>query len=63
MTLAAEALAEHASLSQFSVDGEPVKGALYRRWSGATLAGKSIAVANSGRERGAAGHVGLRRAG
>ncbi len=48
MMLAAEALAEHASLSQFSVDGQPVRGALYRRFSGATLAGKSIAVANSG---------------
>ena len=35
LALAAEALAEHASLAQFSVDGEPVKGALYRRWSGA----------------------------
>ena len=28
MTLAAEGLAEHASLAQFTVDGEPVKGAL-----------------------------------
>ena len=37
MTLAAEALADHASLAQFRVDGEPVKGALYRRWSGPTL--------------------------
>ena len=48
MTLAAEALAEHASLAQFRVDGEPVKGALYRRWSGPTLSGRSIVIANAG---------------
>ena len=48
MALAAEALAERASSSQFSVDGEPVEGALYRRWNGATLADRSIAVANLG---------------
>jgi alpha-2-macroglobulin len=48
MTLAAEALAERASLAQFSVDGQSVKGALYRRWSDAALLGKSIAIANAG---------------
>jgi uncharacterized protein YfaS (alpha-2-macroglobulin family) len=48
MTLAAEGLAEHASLAQFRVDGEPAKGALYRRWSGPALAGQSIVVANAG---------------
>ncbi len=48
MTLAAEALAEHASLAQFRVDGESVKGALYRRWSGPTLAGQSFVIANAG---------------
>ena len=48
MTLAAEGLAEHASLAQFRVDGEPVKGALYRRWSGPALAGQSIVIANAG---------------
>ena len=48
MTLAAEGLAEHASLAQFRVDGEPVKGALYRRWSGPTLSGQSIVIANAG---------------
>jgi uncharacterized protein YfaS (alpha-2-macroglobulin family) len=48
MTLAAEGLAEHASLAQFRVDGEPVKGALYRRWSGPTLPGRSIVIANAG---------------
>jgi uncharacterized protein YfaS (alpha-2-macroglobulin family) len=48
MTLAAEGLAEHASLAQFRVDGEPVKGALYRRWSGPALSGQSIVVSNAG---------------
>ena len=48
MTLAAEGLAEHAALAQFLVDGEPVKGALYRRWSGAALPGQSIVIANAG---------------
>ena len=48
MTLAAEGLAEHASLAQFRVDGESVKGALYRRWSGPTLAGQSFVIANAG---------------
>ena len=32
MVLAAEALAEHGSLGSFTVDGEPVKGALNRRF-------------------------------
>jgi alpha-2-macroglobulin len=48
MARAAEALAEHAAASQFSVDGEPVKGALYRRWSGPGLESRSITVVNSG---------------
>jgi hypothetical protein len=48
MTLAAEALADHASLAEFKVDGQPVKGALYRRWSAPSLAGKAITVANAG---------------
>jgi alpha-2-macroglobulin len=48
MTLAAEGLAEHASLAQFRVDGESVKGALYRRWSGPTLSARSIVIANAG---------------
>jgi alpha-2-macroglobulin len=48
MTLAAEGLAEHASLAQFRVDGEAVKGALYRRWSGPTLSGQSIVIAYAG---------------
>jgi hypothetical protein len=48
MTLAAEGLAEHASLAQFRVDGEPVKGALYRRWRGPALSGQSIVISNAG---------------
>jgi alpha-2-macroglobulin len=48
MALAAEALAEHATLAQFTVDGQPVRGALARGWSSAALAGKSIAIANTG---------------
>ena len=32
----------------FSLDGEPVKGALYRRCSGAALAGKPVLIANTG---------------
>ena len=46
--LAAEALAEHATLAQFTVDGQPVKGALARHWSGESLAGKSIEIVNTG---------------
>jgi hypothetical protein len=52
MALAAEALAEHASLGQFTVDGQPVKGALNRRWSGMGLLGQSIAIANTGQAAG-----------
>jgi alpha-2-macroglobulin len=48
MTLAAEALAEHASLAQFRVNDQAVKGGLYRRWSGPALAGQSIVIANAG---------------
>ncbi len=48
MVLAAEALAEHGSLGQFSVDGQPVKGAVNRRFGGAVLAGKILTIANAG---------------
>jgi uncharacterized protein YfaS (alpha-2-macroglobulin family) len=48
MTLAAEGLAEHASVAQFTVNGEAVKGALYRRWSGPALATQSFVIANAG---------------
>ncbi len=47
MVLAAEALAERASMSRFTVDGEAVKGALYRRFAGAASA-KPIVIANTG---------------
>ena len=49
LLIAAEALAEHQTLSQFSVDGQPVKGAIYRKWSGYALGRKLIAVANTGK--------------
>jgi hypothetical protein len=48
LTIAAEALAEHQKTSAFSVDGQPVAGALYRKWSGYALGQKLIAVANAG---------------
>jgi uncharacterized protein YfaS (alpha-2-macroglobulin family) len=48
MILAAEALAEHQSLGRFTVDGEAVKGALYRRWSGSSLPMTPIVIANEG---------------
>ncbi len=48
LAIAAEALAEHQTLSQFSVDGQPVKGAIYRKWSGYALGQKLIAIANTG---------------
>jgi uncharacterized protein YfaS (alpha-2-macroglobulin family) len=49
LLIAAEALAEHQTLSQFSVDGQPVKGAIYRKWSGYALGQKLIAIANTGK--------------
>ena len=48
MVLAAEALAEHGSLGEFSVDGQTVKGAVNRRWSGKALPVQPIAIANTG---------------
>ena len=48
MVLAAEALAEHGSQAQFSLDGQPVKGAVNRRFSGGSLAGKTVTIANTG---------------
>ena len=49
MVLAAEALAEHGGLGRFSVDGQPVKGALNRRFGDKVfLGGKSVTIANSG---------------
>jgi hypothetical protein len=49
LTIAAEALAEHQKLSEFSVDGQPVNGAIYRKWSGYALGRKLISVANTGK--------------
>ena len=49
LAIAAEALAAHQTLSQFSVDGQPVKGAVYRKWSGYALGQKLIAIANTGK--------------
>jgi len=49
LALAAEALAEHGTLSAFSVDGQPVKGAVYRKWSGYALGQKLAVVANTGK--------------
>ena len=48
MVLAAEALAEHGGLGQFSIDGQAVKGAVNRRFGGAALAGKIVTIANAG---------------
>ena len=48
IALAAEALAEHGALSQFTVDDQPVKGAVYRKWSGYALGQKVAVVANTG---------------
>jgi len=49
IVIAAEALAEHQQQSQFTVDGQPVAGAIYRKWSGYALGQKLIAVANTGK--------------
>ena len=49
MTLAAEALAAHKAQSQFTVDGQPVEGAIYRKWSGFALGQKLATIANAGK--------------
>jgi alpha-2-macroglobulin len=49
MVLAAEALAKQKTLSQFTVDGQPVEGAIYRKWSGFALGQKLITIANAGK--------------
>ena len=49
IALAAEALAEHGTLAQFSVDGQVVKGAVYRKWSGYALGQKLVVVGNAGK--------------
>jgi alpha-2-macroglobulin len=48
MVLAAEALAEHSSASLFTVDGQPQKGAIYRKWSGFGLNGTLATIVNTG---------------
>ena len=49
IALAAEALAEHGTLAQFSVDGQVVKGAVYRKWTGYALGQKLVVVGNAGK--------------
>ena len=49
MTLAVEALAKQKALSQFTVDGQPVDGAIYRKWSGFALGQKLVTIANVGK--------------
>ncbi|MBV8663922.1 MAG: alpha-2-macroglobulin family protein, partial [Hyphomicrobiales bacterium] len=49
IALAAEALAEHGTLSQFALDGAPVKGAVYRKWDGYALGQKLAVVGNVGK--------------
>ena len=49
MALAVEALAKQKALSQFTVDGQPVDGAIYRKWSGFALGQKLVTVANVGK--------------
>lgn len=48
LVLAAEALAEHATKSVFTVNGKPVDGAINRKWGGYTLASKLITIGNTG---------------
>ena len=49
MVIAAEALARQKALSQFTVDGQPVEGAINRKWSGFALGQKLITIANAGK--------------
>jgi alpha-2-macroglobulin len=49
MVIAAEALARQKALSQFTVDGQPVEGAINRKWSGFALGQKLITIANVGK--------------
>ncbi|MGO8835665.1 MAG: alpha-2-macroglobulin family protein [Roseiarcus sp.] len=48
MALAAEALAEHATAGQFTLDGKPQNGAVYRKWTGFRLEGKLATIVNTG---------------
>jgi uncharacterized protein YfaS (alpha-2-macroglobulin family) len=49
LMLAAEALAEHGSTSQVSVDGQPTKGAYNRRWSIYALGRNLATLTNTGK--------------
>jgi len=48
MVLAAEALAEHSTGKQFTLDGVPQSGAVYRKWSGFGLDGRLATLVNAG---------------
>jgi len=48
MVLAAEALAEHSTASQFTLDGKPQAGAVYRKWGGFGLDGTLATIVNTG---------------
>jgi uncharacterized protein YfaS (alpha-2-macroglobulin family) len=48
MVLAAEALAEHSSANLFTLDGQPQKGAIYRKWGGFGLNGTLATIVNTG---------------
>jgi uncharacterized protein YfaS (alpha-2-macroglobulin family) len=48
MVLAAEALAEHATAGQFTLDGKTENGAVYRKWSGFGLSGALATLVNTG---------------
>ncbi len=48
LVLAGEALAEHASFSIFTIDGQAVKGAIHRKWGGFGLSGKLATIVNTG---------------
>jgi alpha-2-macroglobulin len=48
MVLAAEAIAEHSAANLFTVDGQPQKGAVYRKWSGFGLNGTLATIVNTG---------------
>jgi len=47
MVLAAEALADRAPAHQFTVDGQSVTGAVYRKWSGFALDAKPSTIVNT----------------
>jgi uncharacterized protein YfaS (alpha-2-macroglobulin family) len=49
MVIAAEALAANKAQSQFTLDGQPVEGALYRKWNGFALGQKLATIANVGK--------------